>query len=53
MKHHNRDNYYVVGEGILTFGRDGNAAAIRPSATADVRNPGLGRSASRSTTPGG
>lgn len=37
MKRHNRDNYYVVGEGILTFDRSGNAATIRPSAVADVR----------------
>jgi hypothetical protein len=37
MKRHNRDNYYVVGEGILTTDRNGNAATVRPSAVADVR----------------
>jgi hypothetical protein len=37
MKRHNRDNYYVVGEGILTSDRNGNAATVRPSAVADVR----------------
>ena len=37
MKRHNRDDYYVVGEGILTFDSSGNAVAVRPSAVADVR----------------
>jgi hypothetical protein len=37
MKRHNRDDYYVVGEGILTFDTNGNPATIRPSAVADVR----------------
>jgi len=37
MKRHNRDDYYVVGEGILTFDRDGHATARRPSAAADMR----------------
>jgi hypothetical protein len=37
MKRHNRDDYYVVGEGILTFDRDGNPISARPSAIADVR----------------
>jgi Animal haem peroxidase len=37
MKRHDRNDYYVVGEGILAFGRDGNAATVRPSAAADVR----------------
>ena len=37
MKRHNRDNYYVVGEGILTSDRNGDAATVRPSAVADVR----------------
>jgi hypothetical protein len=37
MKRHNRDDYYVVGEGILAFDRDGNATVSRPSAAADMR----------------
>lgn len=37
MKRHNRYDYYVVGEGILTFDHDGNATARRPSATAGAR----------------
>jgi Animal haem peroxidase len=37
MKRHNKDDYYVVGEGILTFDRHGGAARVRPSAVADVR----------------
>ncbi len=37
MKRHNRDDYYVVGEGILTLDRSGHAIASRPSAAADMR----------------
>jgi hypothetical protein len=37
MKRHNRDDYYIVGEGIWTFGQDRKAAMVRPSAVADVR----------------
>lgn len=37
MKRHNRDDYYIVGEGIWTFDQEGNAAMVRPSAVADVR----------------
>lgn len=37
MKRHNRDDYYVAGEGILTFDRDGHPITVRPSTVADVR----------------
>jgi hypothetical protein len=37
MKRHNRDDYYVVGEGILTLDSNGNPIRLRPSAVADVR----------------
>jgi len=37
MKRHNRDNYHIAGEGILTFDDHGNAAVIRPSSAADAR----------------
>lgn len=37
MERHNRDNYLVIGEGILTFGVEGNPITVRPSAIAEVR----------------
>jgi hypothetical protein len=36
MKRHGRDNFFVVGEGILTFGRKG-AKVVRPSTVAALR----------------
>jgi hypothetical protein len=37
MKRHMRDNYYVVGEGILTRDHDGAPICERPSTTASLR----------------
>lgn len=37
MKRHNRDDYHIAGEGILTVDDHGNAAVIRPSSAADAR----------------
>jgi hypothetical protein len=37
MKRHARDNYYVVGEGILTRDGAGNPVRLRPSTVAELR----------------
>lgn len=37
MKRHTRDNYYVLGEGILTTDPDGQAVCERPSTEAALR----------------
>jgi hypothetical protein len=37
MRRHGRDNYSVVGEGILTEGRDGNPVRRRPSTLAAIQ----------------
>lgn len=37
MKRHARDNYYVVGEGILTGDGQGNPVCLRPSTMAELR----------------
>lgn len=37
MKRHARDNYYVVGEGILTGDGRGNPVCLRPSTVAELR----------------
>ncbi|WP_239311091.1 heme peroxidase family protein [Frankia sp. Cj3] len=37
MKRHNRDDYYVIGEGILTLDSNDEPITVRPSAIAEVR----------------
>jgi hypothetical protein len=37
MARHKRDNYYVVGEGVLTWDHDGNPVCQRPSTAAALR----------------
>jgi Animal haem peroxidase len=37
MKHHSRDSYYVVGEGILAADQNGYPVVTRPSATDELR----------------
>ena len=37
MKRHFRDNYFIVGEGIVTFDRQNRAVCERPSTEAEVR----------------
>ena len=54
MKRHGRDNYYVVGEGILTSDDKARSVCLRPSTEADLRKfrfSRLGPPGKVSTTP--
>ena len=43
MKRHVRDNYYVVGEGILTYDDKHKPVCLRPSTEAEMRKSRFSR----------